>query len=61
MANLRITLTKSSIGYADDQRRTLKALGLRRLHQSIVREDSSSVRGMIIKVRHLLKVEAVDQ
>jgi large subunit ribosomal protein L30 len=61
VANLRITLTKSSIGYADDQRRTLKALGLRRLHQSIVREDSSSVRGMIIKVRHLLKVEAVDQ
>ncbi len=61
MANLRITLTKSSIGYADDQRRTLKALGLRRLNQSVVREDSSSVRGMIIKVRHLLKVEAANQ
>ncbi len=61
MANLRITLTKSSIGYADDQRRTLKALGLRRLNQSVVREDSSSVRGMIIKVRHLLKVEAAGQ
>jgi large subunit ribosomal protein L30 len=61
MANLRITLAKSSIGYADDQRRTLRALGLRRLNQSVIRADSSSVRGMIVKVRHLLKVEAAGQ
>ncbi|MEE9583136.1 MAG: 50S ribosomal protein L30 [Dehalococcoidales bacterium] len=57
MTKLRITWVKSGIGYADDQRRTLKALGFRRLNQSIVHDDSGSIRGMIIKVRHLVKVE----
>ena len=57
MPKLRITWIKSGIGYADDQKRTLKALGFRRLNQSIVQDDSPSVRGMIIKVRHLVKVE----
>jgi large subunit ribosomal protein L30 len=57
VANLRITWIKSGIGYAEDQRKTLKALGLKRLNQSIVHEDSPSLRGMIIKVRHLVKVE----
>lgn len=57
MARLHITLVKSDIGYARDQRRTLKALGLRRLHQVVEREDSPSVRGMVAKVRHLVKVE----
>lgn len=59
MANLRITWVKSGIGYAEDQKKTLKALGLGRLNQSVVHEDSASLRGMIIKVRHLVKVEAV--
>ena len=58
MAKLRITWVKSAIGYADDQKRTLKSLGLRRLNQSVVHDDSQSVRGMIIKVRHLVEVEA---
>jgi len=58
VAKLRITWVKSSIGYADDQRRTLKALGFNRLNQSVIHEDCSSIRGMIIKVRHLVKVEA---
>ncbi len=57
MPKLRITWVKSGIGYADDQKKTLKALGFRRLNQSIVHDDSPSVRGMIIKVRHLVKVE----
>jgi len=57
VAKLRITLVKSGIGYADDQKRTLKSLGLRRLNQSVVHDDSQSVRGMIVKVRHLVKVE----
>jgi len=57
MPKLRITWVKSGIGYADDQRKTLKALGFRRLNQSVVHDDSPSVRGMIIKVRHLVKVE----
>jgi large subunit ribosomal protein L30 len=57
MPKLRITWVKSGIGYADDQKKTLKALGFRRLNQSVVHDDSPSVRGMIIKVRHLVTVE----
>ncbi len=57
MVKLRVTLVKSGIGYGQDQKRTLKALGFRRLNQSVVHEDSSSIRGMITKVRHLIKVE----
>ena len=57
MAKLRITWIKSGIGYARVQRRTLKALGLNRLNQSVIHSDCPSVRGMINKVRHLVKVE----
>jgi large subunit ribosomal protein L30 len=60
LAKLRITWVKSDIGYARDQRRTLKALGFRRLNQVVEHEDSSSVRGMIVKVRHLVKSEEID-
>ena len=59
MAKLRITLVKSGIGYAEIQKKTLKALGLRRLNQSIIHSDSASIRGMIHKVKHLIKVEEV--
>lgn len=57
MAKLRVTWVKSGIGYSRDQKRTLKSLGFRRMNQSVVHEDSSSVRGMITKVRHLVSVE----
>ncbi|MFH1169366.1 MAG: 50S ribosomal protein L30 [Chloroflexota bacterium] len=57
MAKLRITLVKSSIGYESSQKRTLETLGFHRLNQSVIREDSNTVRGMINKVRHLVKVE----
>ncbi len=57
MAKLRITWVKSGIGYPDDQRKTLKALGFRRLNQSVTHDDSLSTRGMINKVKHLVKVE----
>ena len=57
MAKLRITWVKSGIGYAEDQKRTLKALGFRRLNQSVVHENTRSVRGMINKLRHLVKLE----
>ena len=57
MSKLRITWVKSSIGYEESQKRTLMALGFHWLNQSIVQEDSSSFRGMINKVRHLVKVE----
>ncbi len=58
MAKLKITWIKSAIGYPEDQKRTIEAMGLKRLHHSVELEDSGSVRGMIIKVRHLVKVEA---
>ena len=57
MAKLCVTWVKSSIGYAEDQKRTLKALGLHRLNRSVTHDDSASLRGMINKVRHLVKVE----
>ncbi len=61
MARLNITWVKSGIGYSQDQKRTLKALGFRKLNQSVSHQDSSSMRGMINKVRHLVKVEAIDE
>jgi large subunit ribosomal protein L30 len=57
VGNLRIKLVKSSNGYGPDQRSTLKTLGLRRLHQSVVKVDSLSLRGQIMKVKHLVMVE----
>ena len=60
MANLRITWIKSGIGYAEDQKKTLKALGFRRLNQSVVHKDCAPVRGMLNKVKHLIKVEEAD-
>lgn len=57
MGKLTITWVRSSIGCPRDQRRTLKALGFRRLNQTIERDDSPSIRGMILKVKHLVKVK----
>jgi len=57
VAKLRITWKKSAIGYAKDQGATIKALGFHRLNQTVEQDDSPSIRGMIEKVRHLVKVE----
>ena len=57
MAKLHITWVKSGIGYAEVQKRTLKSLGLKRLNQTVTHDDRSSIRGMINKVKHLVKVE----
>ena len=57
MAKLHITWVKSGIGYAEVQKSTLKALGFRRLNQSVTHQDSNAIRGMINKVKHLVKVE----
>jgi len=54
---LKITWFKSQIGADEYQKRTLRALGLRRLNHTVVRPDSDSVRGMVATVRHLVKVE----
>ena len=54
---LRITLVKSPIGQIENQKLTVKALGLRRMHQTVIRPDTPSVRGMVYTVRHLVRVE----
>ena len=59
MSKLRVKWIKSDIGYAREQRRTLKALGFHRLHETVEHEDSPSIRGMIAKVDHLVKVEVI--
>jgi large subunit ribosomal protein L30 len=58
---LRITWRKSAIGYREDQKRTIQALGLRRLGHSVDQPDNRAVRGMITKVRHLVEVTEVSQ
>ncbi|MDE2765766.1 MAG: 50S ribosomal protein L30 [Chloroflexota bacterium] len=60
MARLRIRWSRSLIGYERDQRRTIRALGLRRLHQTVEREDTPTIRGMLHKVRHLVTVEQAE-
>jgi large subunit ribosomal protein L30 len=57
MARLKVTYVRSVIGQKPDQERTVEALGLRRLHQTVEHEDSPQLRGMVHKVRHLVKVE----
>jgi large subunit ribosomal protein L30 len=62
MAKLRVTYVKSSIGYRQSQKDTVRSLGLRRLNQSIVVDDSNpSVLGMVETVRHLVRVEPVEE
>ena len=61
MAKLRITWKKSAIGYKNNQKRTIEALGLKRLGQTVEQEDSRPLRGMITKVRHLVEVTEIPQ
>jgi large subunit ribosomal protein L30 len=56
---LRLTLVKSPIGQSYKQKRTLQALGLRRMHQSVEQKDTPVLRGMIAKVSHLVTAEEV--
>ena len=60
MARLCVVWVKSGIGYDKIQKRTLKALGLHRLNQRVIHDDCASVRGMINRVKHLVKVEVTD-
>ncbi len=52
-----VTWVKSGIGFSRDQRNTIQSLGLHRLNQTVEHDDSPSMRGMLLKVRHLVKVE----
>jgi large subunit ribosomal protein L30 len=55
--SLRITLVRSPIGYTKDQKATVRALGLRRMHQTVEHKDTPALRGMVNKIIHMLKVE----
>jgi large subunit ribosomal protein L30 len=57
---LHVTYTTSSIGVKEDQKDTVRRLGLRKLGQTVEHDDTPVVRGMIHKVRHLVTVEEVD-
>jgi large subunit ribosomal protein L30 len=59
MANLRVTLIKSPISQKMNQQLTVKSMGLRKVHQTVVLPDNRSNRGMILTVRHLVVVEEV--
>jgi large subunit ribosomal protein L30 len=54
---IRVTLVRSTIGYTKDQKATARALGLRRLHQTVEHNDNPALRGMIRKIIHLVQVE----
>ncbi len=54
---LRITLVKSAIGYSEQHKATIRALGLRRMNQTVEHEDTPVVRGMLRKVNHLVVIE----
>ncbi len=60
MARLKITQIKSSIGYKQNQRETLRSLGLKRMHDVVVKEDRPEFRGMVATVTHLVSVEEVE-
>ena len=56
---LKITLIKSTIGRHENQIRTVKALGLKKIRSSVVQPDNAAIRGMIVTVKHLVSVEEI--
>jgi large subunit ribosomal protein L30 len=60
MGRLKVTQKHSGIGGTSSQRETLRSLGLKRLHDVVVKEDRPEIRGMVRTVAHLVTVEEVD-
>ena len=60
MARLKVTQLRSGIGGKQNQRDSLRTLGLKRIGDIIVKEDNKSVRGLVLTVAHLVKVEEID-
>ena len=58
---LKIRQTKSAINRSEKQKRTVRALGIHRLHQTVIHDDTPQVRGMVNKVIHLVTVEELDE
>ena len=61
MSPLKVRQVRSLIGYKQDHKRTVRALGLKRIQDSRVHEDTPQIRGMLHKVRHLVQVEEVEE
>ena len=59
MARLKVTQTRSGIGGTFNQRQTLRSLGLKRISDTVVKEDRPEIRGMVATVPHLVRVEEV--
>ncbi len=59
-ARLKVTQVRSAIGSKDNQRQTLRSLGLKRMHDVVVKEDRPEIRGMVATVTHLVTVEEVE-
>ena len=59
MAQLQITLVRSLIGRPENQRQSVQTLGLRKLHQTVVREDNVATRGLVNTISHLVEVKEV--
>lgn len=59
MSKLKVTQVRSLIGRPVEQRRTIQALGLKRIRHSVVHEDKPEIRGMLSKVSHLIEVEGI--
>ena len=57
MADLKVTLVKSTIGAVPKHKKTVEALGLRKLNKTVVLPDNAATRGMVKQVQHLVKVE----
>jgi large subunit ribosomal protein L30 len=60
MSKLKVTQRRSVIDRPEDQKSTIRRLGLHRIRDSVIKEDTPDVRGMIAKVQHLVEVEQVD-
>lgn len=60
MGRLKVTQVRSPIGQKQNQRETLRSLGLKRIHDVVVKEDRPEIRGMVNTVTHLVTVEEVD-
>ena len=60
VARLKVTQVRSVIGAKDNQRQTVRSLGLKRIHDVVVKEDRPEIRGMVATVTHLVTVEEVE-
>lgn len=60
MKKLRITQTRSGIGNPEKQRKIIRGLGLKKIGHAVIREDCPEIRGMVKKIRHLVKIEETE-